>query len=118
MLLRLDLPTALLFPALIVALAANRGAVARLMSTRALHGLGVISFSLYLTHQLFRPIDLALLQAWHPAPLGEAAALLFALAGSGAVVPFAWLTYVLVERPSRTLIRSLLGAKPAAEATA
>lgn len=118
MVLRVDLPAVLLFPALIAALACNRGRVAGLMSWGPLRFLGVISFSLYLIHQVFRPIDLALLQAWHPAPLGGPAALLFALAGSVAVVPFAWATYALVEKPGRTAIRRAVGARPAVKAVA
>jgi peptidoglycan/LPS O-acetylase OafA/YrhL len=118
MLLRLDLLAVLLFPGLIVALATNRGIVARLLSNRALHVLGTVSFSLYLIHQFFRSIDLELLQAWHPSPLGKEAALLFAFVGSVAVIPFALLTYVMVERPGRVLVRRLIRARPAVEALA
>ncbi len=108
MLLRFDLPAALLFPGLIAALAVNRGLVARLMSAGWLRWLGVVSFSLYLLHQVFRPIDLEVLQWLHPAPLGGPAALLFALVASLAVIPFAWLAYRLVERPGRFWMRRLV----------
>ena len=118
MLLRLDLPTALLFPGLIAALAVNRGRVARAMSAPWVRFLGVISFSLYLIHQIFRPIDLELLRWAHPAPLGGAAALAFAFVASVAVVPFGWLAYTLVERPGRLGVQFLLGGlRPAARAT-
>lgn len=109
MLLRLDLPAALLFPGLIASLAVNRGLVARMMSAPWLRFLGVVSFSLYLTHQVFRPIDLELLRWAHPAPLDGPAALLFAFVASLAVVPFAWLAYFVVERPGRVFVRYLLG---------
>ena len=110
MLLRLDLPAALLFPALIAALAVNRGVVARWMSAPVLRFLGVISFSLYLIHQIFRPISLELLRWAHPDRLGGPAALVFAFIASFAVVPFAWLAYAAVERPGRVFFRRLLGA--------
>lgn len=109
MLLRLDLPAALLFPALIASLAVNRSLVARMMSAPWLRFLGVVSFSVYLVHQVFRPIDLELLRWAHPALLSGPAALLFALVASLAVVPFAWLAYFAVERPGRVFVRYLLG---------
>lgn len=105
MLLRLDLPAALLFPPLIISLALNKGRAARLMSHPFAYFLGVVSFSLYLLHQLFRPVELAMLQAWHPAPLGAPGALLFAVFASFSVVPFAWLAYRYVERPGRAFVR-------------
>lgn len=106
---RVDLFAVLMFPGVIVALAVNRGWVARVMGHGALHGLGEVSFSLYLIHQLFRPLDLVVLRAVHPAPLGMVGALGFALAGSLAVVPFAWVTYRVVERPGRRVFRRLAG---------
>lgn len=111
MLLRFDMPAALLFPGLVAALAVNRGLVARLMSAGWLRQLGVVSFSLYLLHQVFRPIDLELLRWLHPVPLSGPAALLFALVASLAVLPPAWLAYRLVERPGRTWMRRLFSAR-------
>lgn len=111
MLLRVDLPAVLLFPLLIAALAANEegapggGRAARLLSHPWLHFLGVVSFSTYLLHQLFRPTELALLRAAHPEPLDMPGALLFALAGSFSVLPFAWLTYYGIERPGRAFVQ-------------
>ena len=115
MLLRVDLPAVLLFPLLIAALAANEegapggGRAARLLSHSWLHFLGVVSFSTYLLHQLFRPTGLALLRAVHPEPLDMPGALLFALAGSFSVLPFAWLAYHTVERPGRALVQRAFG---------
>jgi peptidoglycan/LPS O-acetylase OafA/YrhL len=103
--LRLDLPTALLFPLLIVALAVNRGRSARLMSHPVFYFLGVVSFSIYLIHQVFRDVELEILRSLHPALVDAPAALTLALAGSLSVVPFAWLTYRYVERPGRTFVR-------------
>lgn len=108
MTLRLDLPAALLFPGVVASLACNRGLVAAAFSTRVPYFLGVVSFSIYLLHNLFRPLELAILQALHPAPLSGPAALLFAFVGSLTVIPFAWLAYVTVERPGRGFVRRLL----------
>lgn len=117
MLLRVDLPAILIFPLLIAAFAANEegtpggGRAARLLSHPWLHFLGVVSFSIYLLHQLFRPTELALLRAVHPQPLGMPGALLFALAGSFSVLPFAWLAYHGFERPGRTLVQRIFGRR-------
>jgi peptidoglycan/LPS O-acetylase OafA/YrhL len=118
MLLRVDLPAALLFPLLIAALAANEegkagGRAARLLSHPWLHFLGVVSFSTYLLHQLFRPTELALLRVLHPEPLGLPGALLFALAGSFSVLPFAWLAYRGIERPGRTFVQRAFARRAA-----
>ena len=107
MLLRLDLPTVLLFPLLIISLAKNKSKVSRVLSFPIFYFLGTISFSLYLLHQLFRPTELALVQAFHPVALSGSEALLFAFLGSLSVLPFAWLAYRFIERPGRTFIRSL-----------
>jgi peptidoglycan/LPS O-acetylase OafA/YrhL len=111
---RLDLPAVLLFPFIVVAYAVNRGLPARIMRLGLFHFLGVISFSLYLLHNPFRPIELLLLQTLAPAPVGAVAALTFAFVGACSVIPFAWLAYRIVERPSRTLLRRLFGDVPTA----
>ena len=108
--LRVDLFAALLFPAVVATLACNRGRVAAAFSTRIPYFLGVISFSIYLLHNMFRPIELLILQTVHPAPLSTPVALAFALFGSLTVIPFAWLAYVAVERPGRTVVRALIAA--------
>ncbi len=110
LLLRVDLFAALLWPGVVAALACNRGRVAAAFNARIPYFLGVISFSIYLLHNLFRTPELLLVRTLHPAPLSEAAALAFAFAGSMTVIPFAWLVYVAVERPGRTFVRGLLAA--------
>ncbi|HTN12754.1 MAG TPA: acyltransferase [Acetobacteraceae bacterium] len=105
--LRLDLPLALLFPLLVAATARNTGRIAVLLSRPLPYFLGVISYSIYLIHAPFRPIELGLVQLLHPEPIGPVAALMLAAAGSISVIPFAWLTYTWVERPARTAIRRL-----------
>ncbi len=104
--LRVDLLVCLMMPLLILALSENRGRVLHFMSRPAVYQLGLVSYSLYLMHNPFRPLALKLVQTWHPAPLSTPAALLFALLASLAIVPLAWLTYRGVElRCRRYLLR-------------
>lgn len=109
---RQDLAAAFLFPALVIAYAVNTGRAARMMQSGPIYVLGVISFSLYLIHNPFRPVALELLRAASPNPVGAIPALLFALAGSFAVIPFAWLTDIGIERPGRALLRGLVKQIP------
>ena len=102
---RVDLPAVLLLPFLVIAFAANDGLMARLVQWRFFYFLGTVSYSLYLLHSPFRPLALLAFNALTPGPVGPAAALAFALAGSFAVVPFAWIAYVYVERPGRSALR-------------
>lgn len=105
LLIRIDFLTALTFPAIVVATAHNQHLVKRLLSTPALHFLGAVSYSLYLIHDPFRPAELELLRYFHPTPLTGGAALMFAVAGTLSVIPFAWLCFRWIEEPSRTFLR-------------
>ena len=107
--LRIDLLTVLPFPLLIASLAANQGRAARWLALPFPYFLGVVSYSIYLIHNAFRPIGLELLQYFHPAPVSLPAALALALIGSFSVVPVAWLAYRFIERPGRVMVRALLG---------
>ncbi len=111
---RYDLPAVLLFPLIVVAFAVNEGFAARVMQLRLFHFLGVVSFSLYLLHGPFRPLELGLLRWLSPEPVGPVVALAFAFVGACSVIPFAWLAYVAVERPGRALVRSMLSSPRAA----
>jgi peptidoglycan/LPS O-acetylase OafA/YrhL len=97
------------FPALIITVAANKGSVAQCLGWRALHVLGVISFSVYLLHDAILQREargMAILYPGWPAP-GVISGLFVALATVSVIVP-AWLVYRLVERPSRTALRRWL----------
>jgi peptidoglycan/LPS O-acetylase OafA/YrhL len=107
MALRLDLPFVLATPVLILVLALNNGCPARLMAHPVLYFLGVVSFSLYLIHQLFRPIELEIVQALHRGPLSIPAGMAFALLGALSVIPFAWLSFTAIERPGRRIVRRI-----------
>ena len=108
---RCDLPAVLLLPFLIIALAGNVGFVARLVQWRPFYFLGIVSYSLYLLHNAFRPLELSLLKAVAPSQLTVSPALCFAVAGSLSVIPFAWLAYLLVEQPGRELVHRRLSGR-------
>lgn len=109
--LRVDLPAVLIFPLLVVSFARNKTIGDRLISSRLPYFLGVISYSLYLIHNAFRPVELELLRRFHPTLLAPAEAYAFALIGSLSIIPFAWLAYRLIEKPGRRSVRQLL-ARP------
>jgi len=113
--LRLDLPAALGFPAVVATLACNKGKVADLLATGVPYFLGEVSFSIYLIHNPCRSVALEVLRALHPAPLAMIPALGFALLASLLVIPLAWVAYVTVERPGRRLVRNMAAmvARPA-----
>ena len=96
-----DLPPILACPAVILALAAERGPIARLLRLGPLHFLGQISYSVYLVHYCVLG-GLNLLPIGSPRLYG-AAALALTLAISTA-------TYYGIERPAR---RWIAGVGPA-----
>jgi peptidoglycan/LPS O-acetylase OafA/YrhL len=93
-----DLAPVLLCPALVLALAGNRGLLGRLLNARPLHYLGTISYSIYLTHYcvisavslLLGPLDIA------SGGLTILLTMLVSIAG-----------YHLIERPARRWVRRL-----------
>ena len=107
LLLRVDLPAALMFPLLVLAFATNRGRASRLMEMRVPYFLGVISYSIYLIHNPLRPIESEALQWMLGANIARWEAVMFAIAGTISVVPFAWIAYRIVEKPGRSFVRRL-----------
>jgi peptidoglycan/LPS O-acetylase OafA/YrhL len=105
---RIDLPIALCFPLLVVAVAHNSGRIDAALNTRFVYFLGVISYSLYLVHDMCRPIALDLVRYLHPEPLNTLQALAFAFVASVCVIPFAWATYTWVEHASREWLQKRL----------
>jgi peptidoglycan/LPS O-acetylase OafA/YrhL len=104
---RLDFLAAIGFPAVVATLACNKGRIADLMASRVPYFLGEVSFSIYLIHDPCRPLALELLRTIHPGALTVVPALGFALLASVAVIPLAWIAYILVERPGRRAVRGL-----------
>jgi peptidoglycan/LPS O-acetylase OafA/YrhL len=101
-----DLFAALLFPVLIVAIAHNNSLGARLLGSYPLHFLGVISYSLYMIHHPLLRLEIYLASIVHPSALSVPACYAFIIAGSLSVIVPSWITYSLVERPSRSFLRS------------
>lgn len=101
-----DLGLVVVFTLLIMALSYDTGAVARMLQTRIIYWLGVISFALYLVHDLVQKIVFHSFPAW----------------GIGAGIPgLAWLAISLAmclgiaalahygyEKPSRRWARNLI----------
>lgn len=101
----------LLFPALVLSLSLNTGWIATLLSTRPLYFLGEISFSLYLVTDPFRGPLRNFVQFMHPEPLPPYLAMAIAAACAGAMIFPAWLTFTLVEKPSRVALRTLFSSR-------
>jgi peptidoglycan/LPS O-acetylase OafA/YrhL len=108
-----DLPAALLFPLIVIAFAVDGGRLGRWLDAPVIYFLGVISYSLYLVHNMFRAPALLLLKALSPQPVGPITAIIATFLGALVVVPFACLTYAYVEKPGRSIVRGLLSLRPA-----
>jgi peptidoglycan/LPS O-acetylase OafA/YrhL len=108
----------LLFPALILSLALNKGWVAWLMSLRFPYFLGQISFSLYLVTDPFRWPLQQLIHALHPAPLPPLMAMACAAGSAFLMILPAWISYTLVERPGRSALRGILAGRAKSAAAA
>ena len=111
LLLRLDLPAALMFPLLVAAFGRNRGWPARIVASRRPYFLGVVSYSLYLVHNPLRFAEFAVLRHFHPGPIEPEAALACAALGAVSAIPIAWMAYRWIERPGRDLLRGLMSRR-------
>jgi peptidoglycan/LPS O-acetylase OafA/YrhL len=100
-----DVLLVMLLAATIMALSNATGVVSRALSWRYLHGLGTISFSVYLIHEpvLFTVRHFAQMLPFDPA--GQTLAFVFATVGATLVVSF--LTYVAIEQPARDASKRL-----------
>lgn len=107
---RADLAVVLLFPALIVSLSADDNLPSFLLGSRPIHYLGVLSYSLYLVHDL-----LGGLMGWthrYAHAHGFAHAQTYAaLLGIALTFPIAACAYRMIELPGRRFLRSLLEEK-------
>ena len=107
MLAELDHYDAVLQPALLalgfglcVAAAVSPGAPIRVLRSRLLRGLGLVSYSVYLIHMLFLPAALAIASSVAPGQLSPGwLAILTTTCLIGLSVPAAWAMYVVVEAP-------------------
>lgn len=93
-----------LLPILILSLAEDTSWLARLLGSRPLHALGVLSYSLYLVHICTFWVQWRLVNLWNMTGLPHVATgtvlLQIGLSLVGAVI-----TYNLIERPSRQWLR-------------
>ena len=105
---RSDLAAVAIFPFLVLAFALNAGRPGRVLSHKWLHYLGVISFSIYLVHSMFRAPETWLVRYIHPEPLPPWLALSFALIASVSILPVAALAYHAIERPGRNALNSIV----------
>jgi peptidoglycan/LPS O-acetylase OafA/YrhL len=98
-----------LFPLLILSVYSETNATSRLLGSRVAHDLGVLSFSIYLIHDLLAGVvgrvhHLAEEHHMnHPQTYG-------AIVGIGMTFPLSFLAYRYVEHPGRELLRKLLSA--------
>ncbi|HWH59569.1 MAG TPA: hypothetical protein VN682_18215, partial [Terriglobales bacterium] len=82
-----------------------------------LHFLGVISYSLYMIHHPLLRLEIYLASIVHPSALSVPACYAFIIAGGLSVIVPSWITYSLVERPSRSFLRSgFLALRPSSVA--
>jgi peptidoglycan/LPS O-acetylase OafA/YrhL len=102
-----DLFALLLFPPLILSLSLDDGRMKALMAARFPHFLGVISYSLYLVHDNFRPIAANIISALHPAPISPLVAMGLAAIFSALMILPAWACFRWIEQPGRTLFLTL-----------
>ncbi len=108
LLLRVDLPAALMFPFLVAAFARNEGRLAAFMASRWPYFLGVVSYSIYLVHSPLRFAEFAFLRSLHPGSMNVPTALAVAALGSLTTIPLAWVAYRWIERPGRDVFRRIL----------
>ena len=106
-----DVALVLLFVPLVVALASGRSLTARAMETAVVHWLGLISYSIYLVHQLLfdqarEPVIQALgsLHVPHAYTLGN-------LLTFGLLLLLSTMCFYGIEKPGRDLSRRLLGLR-------
>ena len=104
---RVDLAVVLMFPALILCLAFDRNLPSLVLGSRPIHYLGVISYSIYLVHDL-----LGGLMDWthryaHSHGLAHAQTYA-ALIGIVLTFPISIVAYKIIESPGRRFVRTLL----------
>ena len=105
-----DLAVLPLFPLLVLGLYRNRGALGRALGSPALHGLGVVSYSVYLVHPFLVAPKQALVAraaAFLPAPLSD---LVLSLAAYALLLAVARFAYRAIELPGRRRLNRLAEA--------
>lgn len=106
----LDAVIAALFPLLVLSLSQDRGVVARMLGSKPIHWLGMLSYSIYLLHPLFSEIRWHLQWRLEAANVPHAAFLPVLIMLCGTILA-SMLTLYYVERPGRMLLRRALEPK-------
>lgn len=101
-----DLWLIAVFAGLIMSLSHDEGFIARLLQSRVAYWLGLVSFALYLVHDLIQKIILKSLPAWGLA--GDLSRLNWALVSIALSVGVAALAHYFYEKPSRVWARNLI----------
>ena len=96
------------FTALIMGLSHDKGLIARLLQNRVVHWLGVVSFALYLIHDLVQKIIFKSLPAWG-VDLGPSK-MTWVFASVAISLGIAALAHYYYEKPSRIWARKLITA--------
>ncbi len=99
-----DLVWLALVPLLILGLAQDRGMVAGVLAWRPVHGLGVLSYSIYLVHPMLTKAVKVAGEALEARDVPYAPAIAVTV-GCALVVVCAYAAYRIVERPGRRMLR-------------
>ena len=100
----------LTFPTLVASLSLHPSGVSIFLGSRAVHSLGVWSYSIYLVHRPFGPVQevlarqLSIIFPWGASVLASGLTLLIVLAVSAT-------TYRVIEKPCRSFLQSMLGVR-------
>jgi peptidoglycan/LPS O-acetylase OafA/YrhL len=109
-----DIVAVLLFPFLVAGFGANRGWPSRALSHPFLVFLGRISYSIYLVHDIVRNFEYHILGRFLLFSANSYLLVSLSVLGAMSTIPVAWATYTLIEKPSRNLVRSIIGKRPQA----
>ncbi len=106
-----DLPLIAAFTVLIMSLSHDKGFAARLLQSRVAYWLGLVSFALYLVHDLIQKIVLKSLPVW--GLTGDISRFGWALISVALAIGVAAAVHYAFERPSRVWARNLIKAMEA-----
>lgn len=95
------------FPALVTSLSLQKSGIASFLSSKVTYSLGLWSYSLYLVHLPFGPVQAGLVTQLSASVSWGASVLASGLTLT-AVLVLSMVTYFAIEKPSRTLLQSML----------
>jgi peptidoglycan/LPS O-acetylase OafA/YrhL len=102
-----DVFVVMTFPALVTSLSLHKSGISSFLSSKATYSLGLWSYSLYLVHLPFRPAQISL-AATLSASIPWGASVLASVLILTVVLMLSMVTYFAIEKPSRTLLQSVL----------